>query len=1392
MYNSYSRLFLPILCITLLYCCFSPSALPAQCWNWQSPQPHGYTYDDLFFVDTSNGWRVGRQGTAEKTSDGGNSWIAVDVGTSADLYNVFFVDPNVGWISGSSLGTIYKTTDGGASWQQQSLEDGSESTVGDLFFLDAQRGWAASNNQIYYTEDGGASWMAGAPETGTRELFFLDALNGWSAGGFSEPNLARTTDGGRTWESVSVSGTDGLDQLFFVDSQHGWTATSNGTIFRTTNGGTDWTRVNDNLEFGVSDLFFIDDNTGWAVGSVGHIQKTTDGGQTWVELNDGNASDLSSDLSAVFFTDAQNGWVVGTAGAVSRTSDGGQTWTVLSGSNSNAESVFFLDENVGWAVVGRTILKTTNGGTDWSVQHNSGLVVNDVFFVDSQTGWYVGSSGVYRSTDGGATWARQLNPSEAMVAVHFVNSQIGWVSGQNGAIYKTTDGGNSWLRQSTNISDNIQSLFFRNAQLGWATAGQNTILITPNGGATWNIQIIGPVKTINPRSVFFVSDQVGFVAGSGDAGPLLKSTDGGTSWDTVRIGPRVSTQFPFSEQYTSIHFVNEQVGWVVGTRVLKTEDGGNYWFELGSGSANFLTDVFFVRENKGWAVGFDGTILHYDVTQIPFCNLTMQTPAHQETDVTRTPDITWTEPEGCVAGYVLRLGTSSGASDLLDTTLYGLPNYQVVDPLPYDTEVFVNIMPFNCEGTASGCQEFTFTTEALNCATRDSLTLTLLYEEWNGASWEPSKRWDLLTPIATWFGVQQDMEGCVTELILPDLELTGTIPEAIADLEALEMLHLFNNNLQGSIPTRLGDLMQLRQLYLYENQLSGAIPSALGNLSTLEELLLYRNNLDGTVPTQIGNLSNLTTLLLYENQLDNNIPPELGNLDQLQILSLGENNFNGSIPTQLGNLSNLKELYLYTNNLEGVIPASFSNLVNLQIFTVGSNALTGAIPAFLGDLSSLRELYLYENQFTGPLPPELAGLSQLSILQLNNNLLEGCFPMEYEAFCGISFDFSQNDNLIEGGDFPGFCAGTLDNFITTPLDTAICEGNTLQIADTTLTTAGQHQLLLPGMLNCDTILDVNLTIHPIEQTTLDTFICPGTSVPMENMEVASTGCDSIITLNPLELPMADAGMDRQTCDPEFQLNALPPAEGVSGVWTSNTGSVSFSDATDPTAFAFDLALGQNEFQWTLSYPGCPEYSSDILTIRYTDGFGNLNAANDAYELDESGQLAANVLDNDDYPNTELIRVRLIDNNQVAGEAQLDSVGNLSFRLDEEANLLNIGLLYRIEYRDCPDVFSDAGISITLADDVVSIPLVFTPNGDGVNDFFVIPELDETPDEFPSNSLTVINRWGDVVYQSKPYNNDWDGKHYQNNKMLPAGTYFCIIRLNVAEGLIRTEMVTLIR
>jgi gliding motility-associated-like protein len=88
--------------------------------------------------------------------------------------------------------------------------------------------------------------------------------------------------------------------------------------------------------------------------------------------------------------------------------------------------------------------------------------------------------------------------------------------------------------------------------------------------------------------------------------------------------------------------------------------------------------------------------------------------------------------------------------------------------------------------------------------------------------------------------------------------------------------------------------------------------------------------------------------------------------------------------------------------------------------------------------------------------------------------------------------------------------------------------------------------------------------------------------------------------------------------------------------------------------------------------------------------------------------------------------------------------------------------------------------------------VFTPNDDGYNDYWNIPNALQYPDL----EVIIFDRWGQQVFYSKPYGIDpyhtWDGKSQKNGKDLPIGSYYYIIKPNDGEHKPISGTVTIVR
>jgi gliding motility-associated-like protein len=165
-----------------------------------------------------------------------------------------------------------------------------------------------------------------------------------------------------------------------------------------------------------------------------------------------------------------------------------------------------------------------------------------------------------------------------------------------------------------------------------------------------------------------------------------------------------------------------------------------------------------------------------------------------------------------------------------------------------------------------------------------------------------------------------------------------------------------------------------------------------------------------------------------------------------------------------------------------------------------------------------------------------------------------------------------------------------------------------------------------------------------------------------------------------------------------------------------------------------------------------------------------------FTVDPNGVDSFNVLLNDILvPVSDFVITQI--GNPLPGQTQLDSTGLFQYIATGQSG--QASFIYQVCSRSCPDLCDMATVTITVNDRECSfIPNIFTPNGDGINDFLEIPCLDSG--QYTGNSLVVYNQWGDRVYEAEPYDNDpataWQGTlNGEAGKDLPDGVYFYIFK-----------------
>ena len=302
--------------------------------------------------------------------------------------------------------------------------------------------------------------------------------------------------------------------------------------------------------------------------------------------------------------------------------------------NIHLKSVYFTDAITGYAVgescysavnqvyCDGIILKTTNGGTNWTeLKSVVGDILFSVFFVNTNIGFAVGDNGTFlKTTNGGANWTSQIIDSKYELArVCFTDSNIGYAVGGidvdstylNTLILKTIDGGANWSVLTTGLANQfVHSICFPNKNMGFAVADNGQILKTNDAGTNWTLHAVDCDYLF---SVFFVDDNIGFIAGNTWVQSeqkyyirIFKTTNGGAEW-TLQKSIMSSN---YIGQLNSVYFTDVNTGYIVGNGqiMLKTINGGEDWIEQPLGNLYFLNDVFFADANTGYVAGENGTI----------------------------------------------------------------------------------------------------------------------------------------------------------------------------------------------------------------------------------------------------------------------------------------------------------------------------------------------------------------------------------------------------------------------------------------------------------------------------------------------------------------------------------------------------------------------------------------------------------------------------------------------------------------------------------------------------------------------------------------------------------------------------------------------------------------
>ena len=298
------------------------------------------------------------------------------------------------------------------------------------------------------------------------------------------------------WVQQTSGTNQTLNSVFCIKPDTVFAVGTTSTILKTTDGGNSWSSLYPTsiITTPFNSVYFVTSNIGYVAGKIAgqqsgtyviNILKTIDGGASWTAIN-GIYGSNQGVMTSIYFNNVDTGYVVGYGNAgIWKTIDGGNTWSIHNNGPAYS-SVFFPSLDTGYVCSGLVgfpggkIYKTFDAGTNWTQQLNITNPLNSIYFVNNNLGFSVGYAGTfYKTIDGGANWNPQsLGTTTNLKSVRFIGANVGYIVGDSGLVLKTIDGGVNWITQNSTTSNGLKSVFFADANTGYAVGVNGTIIKT--------------------------------------------------------------------------------------------------------------------------------------------------------------------------------------------------------------------------------------------------------------------------------------------------------------------------------------------------------------------------------------------------------------------------------------------------------------------------------------------------------------------------------------------------------------------------------------------------------------------------------------------------------------------------------------------------------------------------------------------------------------------------------------------------------------------------------------------------------------------------------------------------------------------------------------------------
>lgn len=549
---------------------------------------------DIEFISQTTGFAVGNGGAFLKTTDGGQTWTAYNIGVNYALLQIQFTSPTNGYIRGGNksvgqyFGKILHTTDGGNTWNEVHSENTS---IKDLYFINDSTGFLSMNAKILKTTDYGQTWITYNQPSTVYDVYkvrFGSSKKGaYIHNGY---NIYLTEDAGVTWNiTYTITGQYPKD-LCYVDGAYAYSIF--GTrLYASSDTGVTWTYKND-ISSAITKINFYSELVGYGYGDKSNtIYKTNDGGTNFSIVFNG----IGAGVTSIKFMPNGDVVAVGRGGLVLHSANG-TTWDTLHVGTfvGNLKDIVFVGNDTGFAVgTNGNIKKTINGGITWETQNlNTNYDLNGISYFSTDDIFIAGdNNALFHSSDTGKTWNALSGPSVTQKGILMTDQNEGFIYGSR--IIKTNDNGNTW---NNVVVSNCFSACNVNSDISFF-GGSNEIKYTLDGGISFSTLTVSRII----YAIYFFNADTGIYINHW--GEIYKTENRGTNWVKVKTIEACDK--------ADFYFIDDTTGYVVLNlgSIYKTTDAGNTWTKIYSGTMRDLTAIHFTTDGTGFIVGDDGMIL---------------------------------------------------------------------------------------------------------------------------------------------------------------------------------------------------------------------------------------------------------------------------------------------------------------------------------------------------------------------------------------------------------------------------------------------------------------------------------------------------------------------------------------------------------------------------------------------------------------------------------------------------------------------------------------------------------------------------------------------------------------------------------------------------------------